>query len=140
MADPVTVRDTAAMIAGMAPQLQDGSYIFCSIGTDAEAARYVPHAIATFREREGLSLLLPIERAAAFGFDCALPMRHITLTVFSALDGVGLTAAVSAALARHGIACNMVAAHHHDHVFVPASQATAAMAVLAALADGPPGG
>jgi len=63
-----------------------------------------------------------------------IPMRRITLRVNSALDGVGLTAAVSAALARKGIPANVVAAYHHDHVFVPAAQAEAALEVLRSLA------
>jgi uncharacterized protein len=63
-----------------------------------------------------------------------LVMRQITLTVHSALDGVGLTAAVASALAAEGIACNMVAARHHDHVFVPEAQAQRALAVLERLA------
>ncbi|QOF70735.1 ACT domain-containing protein [Aminobacter sp. SR38] len=57
-------------------------------------------------------------------------MRRITLNVYSALDGVGLTAAVATALARHAIPCNMVAAYHHDHAFVPAARAEAALASL----------
>jgi hypothetical protein len=57
-------------------------------------------------------------------------MRRITLTVFSSLEGIGLTAAVSDALTRDGIPCNMVAAYHHDHVFVPSDKAERAMAVL----------
>ena len=63
-------------------------------------------------------------------------MRCITLQVHSALDGVGLTAAVAGALAAQGIACNMVAAYHHDHAFVPEAQAEAALAVLLALQAG----
>ena len=46
-------------------------------------------------------------------------MARITLTGHSALDGVGLTAAVASALADAEIPCNMVAAFHHDHAFVP---------------------
>jgi hypothetical protein len=61
-------------------------------------------------------------------------MRRITLTVHSALDGIGLTAAVSAELTAAGIPCNVVAALHHDHVFVPAAQAEAALAALRARA------
>ena len=60
-------------------------------------------------------------------------MALITLNVYSALDGVGLTAAVATALARAGIACNMVAALNHDHVFVPIERAQEALAVLLAL-------
>jgi hypothetical protein len=57
-------------------------------------------------------------------------MRQITLRVHSALDGVGLTAAVASALSDAGIPCNMVAAFHHDHVFVPSSLAAAALDAL----------
>jgi hypothetical protein len=60
-------------------------------------------------------------------------MRCITLNVYSSLERVGLTAAVAQALADESIACNMVAAYHHDHAFVPASDADRAMAVLTAL-------
>ena len=57
-------------------------------------------------------------------------MRRIVLQVFSALDGVGLTAAVATALANEGIPCNMIAGYHHDHVFVPSAMAGRAVAVL----------
>jgi hypothetical protein len=86
-----------------------------------------------FREDEGLSMILPGDAGDP------LAMRQITLDVHSALDGVGLTAAVSAALAAEGIPCNMVAAHHHDHVFVPAAMADRAVDLLRALARGAQG-
>jgi hypothetical protein len=57
-------------------------------------------------------------------------MSRIVLEVHSALDGTGLTAAVSRALEWAGIACNMVAAYHHDHVFVPQGDADRALGVL----------
>jgi hypothetical protein len=118
------------MIASMAPELFPGSFAFVGCGDRAEletACREV--AIAMFLEVEGLSFVIPFATAQTLGFD-ALPMRRITLTVYSALDGVGLTAAVAAALAERGIACNMIAAFHHDHVFVPEAQAGEAMATL----------
>jgi len=67
------------------------------------------------------------------GFPVSLPMRRIVLEVNSALDGVGLTAAVSAALGAESIPCNMVAAYHHDHVFAPSAMAERALAILKAL-------
>ena len=53
--------------------------------------------------------------------------RRITLGVRSSLEAVGLTAAVAAALTDAGISANVVAAFHHDHVFVPADRAEAAL-------------
>lgn len=116
------------MIAAMAPVLDPETYHFC-VGPEA----LMPEAIASFREDEGLSLILTDEVAAAHGLKSDLPMRRITLTVHSALDGVGLTAAVATALAQAGIACNMVAGAHHDHAFVPSDDAAQAFALLTAL-------
>jgi hypothetical protein len=130
----VTVRDTAAMIAGMAPVLRPGCFVFCCVPDADRAARLAPAALASFAEDEGASLLLPEARARAEGFDAALPMACITLTVASALDGVGLTAAVATALAAEGIPANVIAACHHDHVLVPAPLAERALAALAARA------
>jgi hypothetical protein len=55
--------------------------------------------------------------------------------VHSDLQAVGLTAAVAAALAEAGISCNVVAAAHHDHLFVPVESASQAIAVLQALQE-----
>lgn len=128
MSEPV--KETRAMIAAMAPELQPGLFLFCSTDDPALAVHCLRPAIAMMTEAEGLSFILPVEEARMLGFDSAIPMRQITLTVHSALDGVGLTAAVAGALADHGIACNMVAGFHHDHIFVPEDRAGDAMAVL----------
>jgi hypothetical protein len=121
------------MIAGMAPVRRPGSFVFCTTVDRERAALALPQAIAVFAEDEGTSLVLAVAEAARLGFETSLPMACITLTVHSALDGVGLTAAVAGALAAEGIACNMVAGYHHDHVFVPADRANDALAVLQAL-------
>lgn len=131
---PAQVRDASAMIAGMRPILEPGEFVFCTTRDDkvAEAAR--PEALALFREAEGLSLILPIGAAERLGFAVGKPMRRIVLTVLSALDGVGLTAAAAGALAAEGLACNVVAAFHHDHLFVSSATAERALAVLEARA------
>ena len=51
----------------------------------------------------------------------------MTLQVHSALEGVGLTAAVATTLAEAGIPCNVIAAYHHDHIFVPWERRAEAM-------------
>jgi uncharacterized protein len=88
------------------------------------------HRARLFRENEGVSLILEQRSALAHGLDANLPMRRIVLEVLSALDGVGLTAAVATALADAKIPCNVVAAFHHDHVFVPEAEADRALAIL----------
>ncbi|WP_246162321.1 ACT domain-containing protein [Roseovarius faecimaris] len=126
------VRDTNAMIAGMAPVLDPETYHFVTL---PEGAALPGAALASFVEDEGLSVILPEALAKELGLLSETPMRRITLSVYSALDGVGLTAAVAGALAEAGIPCNMVAATRHDHAFVPVAQAVQAMTILKALAS-----
>ena len=124
------------MISGMTPELKPGSFVFASLSDDTQIAQLIGKALGTFQEAEGLSLLLPEQVAKDAGLPVDQPMRQITLNVYSSLEGVGLTAAVASVLAETNIACNMVAAHHHDHAFVPASQAEKALEALLALQAG----
>lgn len=126
---PGIAHTAAKMIGGTSPELKPGLWVFVTVPERADAERLLPRALASFAEAEGLSLILPADMAEG------QPMRLITLNVHSALDGVGLTAAVAGALAVEGIPCNMVAAFHHDHVFVPAAMAEAALAILHRLQD-----
>ena len=125
--------DARAMIAAMAPELAYGEYIFCAL-PDEGAERAFAAAICTFREREGWSAILPADDARNLGLLAAQSFRMIRLGVDSALDGVGLTAAVSTALSNIGIPCNVVAALRHDYLFVPAADADRAIARLESLA------
>lgn len=126
------VVDAQAMIAGMDPALDDTDWAFVTVADQGQALSLMGQALATFREAEGLSLIVP--HAVAVEHDIAAePHARITLQVHSALDGVGLTAAVSSALAGADIACNVVAAFHHDNLFVPAAAAEQALAILTEL-------
>ncbi len=127
---PVT--DPAELIRSMRPELQDGEFVYCTVTGPAVPAGLSP--VATVREAEGLTLVLPADEAAAAGLAGTFPCRQITLRVSSALDAVGLTAAFATALAQDGIACNVIAGFHHDHLFVAAPDADRALAALEALA------
>ncbi|MCF4128425.1 ACT domain-containing protein [Methylobacterium sp. SyP6R] len=124
------VRERNAMIAAMKPELDEGTYFFCSTRDSLIIERCAGKALMIFVEKEGVTLLLKRTDAEAHGFGTHLPMSRIVLEVFSALDGVGLTAAVASTLADEGISCNVVAAYHHDHVFVPQESAEAALNAL----------
>ncbi|NOD29796.1 MULTISPECIES: ACT domain-containing protein [Ruegeria] len=121
MSTPIT--DTNAMIAGMHPDLQPGEFAFVVWPEDKP---WPQGTRASCAEAEGLSLVVPIAAAPKD----AVAMRCITLQVHSSLEGVGLTAAVSSALARAGIPANMVAGYHHDHVYVPSGCSQDALRIL----------
>jgi hypothetical protein len=123
------------MVAGMRPGLRPGSYVFVTV-PDRVPDGVTP--VMTFAEDEGLSLIVARDEADAAGLGYGPVMAWITLRVNSALDGVGLTAAVSGVLAGAGISCNVVAATHHDHLFVPESAAEEALRLLEVLAAATP--
>lgn len=118
------------MLASLSPALHDETYLFVTFADGPAPNAAIEPAICWFREAEGVSLIVPRDVALKLGCADSSPMRQITMEVHSSLDGVGLTAAVAARLADHGIACNMVAAFHHDHLFVPADRAEEALALL----------
>lgn len=126
----MTVKDTEQMIAGMTPVLTEGLWVYCDVTDWDTAMPLARDAFAIVQETEGVTLILPAQIAAAQGYDASAPMRLITLDVYSDLEGVGLTAAVAGALTAHNISCNVVAAYHHDHIFVPERDAHAALAAL----------
>jgi uncharacterized protein len=130
---PQTVKDPQEMIAGMSPVMQPGLFVFCSILYNADSREAMAQAHGMIIEDEGMSLILPRAEAVRLGLAFDQPLKRITLMVYSALDGVGLTAAVATALAKHNIPANVVAGTMHDHIFVPSRQADAAIEVLRAL-------
>ena len=125
-------RDLARLLAGLAPHLDPAPWVFVT-----RAAPLPPHVapLMTFREEEGLTAILSPEDARALGLPDQPVFRRITLRVHSSLEAVGLTAAVAAALTTAGISANVVAAFHHDHVFVPWDRREEAMAILEGLAS-----
>ncbi|NNC51903.1 MAG: ACT domain-containing protein [Erythrobacter sp.] len=132
MAGPV--RDREAMIAAMEPRLDTRHWRFVLVSPD-NAPQLLGAAIATFREDEGVTAIVPSNLADELGINSP-DFARITLMVHSDLEGVGLTAAVASALADADIACNMVAAFHHDHAFVPAEKGETALGMLKKLQMG----
>ncbi len=127
------VSDPKAMIAALQPELDPETYSFVTMPEGYRSRQIGEVALAVFREEEGITFIVPQAVSYAMYLQASLPMRRIVLNVHSALDGVGLTAAVAGALAEAGIACNCVAAFHHDHIFVPEADAAAALKCLKAL-------
>ena len=129
--------DLLTLIAQMSPSLDDQVWAFVSVG-EVSSEYVAEHALATFREAEGTTLIVPWERAEEFDV-CSEPMARITLNIHSSLQAVGLTAAVSQALASEAISANVVAGFYHDHIFVQqmaGERAVACLTLLSAAAEG----
>ncbi len=120
--------DLSVLLASMAAELVPGRFVFGTIA-DPQLARDMD-AAATVREAEGLSLVVTQEQADRVGLEYDFVAGWITLRVHSALEAVGLTAAVSTALASAEISCNVIAGYHHDHLLVPIAEAEHALVVL----------
>jgi len=90
---------------------------------------------AMVTENEGTTAVISTADALRLDLEPGFVAAWLTLNVKSALDAVGLTAAVSGALAVDGIPCNLLAGYHHDHLLVPIERAERAIAILNALGE-----
>lgn len=120
--------DLATLLAHLSPRLNSGEYVYLTLKDPLPA---MVRPLASFHEWEGESVILRKEQADTIGIKHGIDTyAWITLGVQSALDSIGLTAAVAKALADAGIPCNVVAAFHHDHLFVPSATGERALAIL----------
>jgi uncharacterized protein len=119
------------LLKNMQPVLNEGDFVFCTINDFSKI--YPNDVILFFKETEGITIVLSKNKADLLNLEYSFVASWITLTVHSALDAVGLTAAFSTELAKEGISCNVIAAYYHDHIFVEKKDETNAMLVLKSL-------
>lgn len=117
------------LLKTMRPDRVPGEYVFCIVERRYDQPAGIS-PILTFREEEGLALILTREDADAAGLPYEYVAAMITLTVHSSLDAVGFLAAITQKLAAVGISVNPVSAYYHDHLFVPVDKADQAMSLL----------
>ena len=123
-------KNLQALLAGMQPVQRAGEYVYVLWPHGRPLA---PGIEAAVREAEGLTVVLPRAEADKQGLSYDFVGAWITLQIHSALEAVGLTAAVSRALTDARISCNVLAGFHHDHLLVPVADAARALEVLAEL-------
>jgi hypothetical protein len=142
MADPADQkpeRDLTRLLELLEPEIVPGTFVF----VEPPAGRLPEQEIlASVREPEGSSAVVRQNSADDLGLDYDFVAGWIVLRVRSALDAVGLTAAVSARLAENGISCNVIAGLRHDHLLVPAEridEAVESLRDLSARSEAPGG-
>ena len=108
--------------------LNKGEYVLCSIIDINKIS--INNIICSFKESEGYSIIISKEEAIKNNLPFYFVSAWITLEIDSTLDSVGLTSAFSKKLTKAGISCNVIAAYHHDHIFVPYIDKHKAMKIL----------
>lgn len=122
--------DLAAMLATLDVERRPGTFAFVS----SDDPTFAAEAQAMVHEAQGTTWVVPIAVAREAGVDVEFEAAWLTLTVHSALEAVGLTAAFSRALGDVEIPCNVLAGFHHDHLLVPVDRVDDAIAALRKLA------
>ena len=123
-------RNLVKLLANLKPALSDEEYVFYFSPSKSLSYFMELDPICFFKEEEGVTLIIEKHIATKNNLAYEGVFRKITLQVHSSLEAVGLTAAVSDALAKNDISSNVVAAFYHDHIFVPSKKAKAAIKVL----------
>ncbi len=127
------VKDLHVLLATMKPTLEDGEFVFVSRPAEQQLGPQPEGVIGSFREKEGLTLIVRREESECRGFPSAFPCRMITLNVVSDLEAIGFLARVATELAARNISVNAVSAYHHDYLFVPTRHAEEALEALCQL-------
>ncbi len=116
------------LLANLNPTLCPDPWVFTLVAGGAPQLPEDHSVFALIREEEGLTA---IRRAAPSDDLETLPLfARITLQVYSDLEAVGLTAAVSGVLAEQNLCANIVAGLNHDHLFVPYQRGDEALQCL----------
>jgi hypothetical protein len=122
-------RDLATLLRTLRPELTPDIFVFCTMPLDDRLPPDI-EPILSFREDEGITVILTLQQAEAARLPFIYPCRKITLKVHSSLEAIGMMASITTRLAEKGISVNPVSGYYHDHLFVPADKADLAMQTL----------
>ena len=110
--------------------LLEDEYVFCTFLSSIYGDHNKLNPIASFNEKEGLTLVVKKEIAKFNNLEFKGTFKCISLNLISSLTSVGLTALISKALADNEISANIYAGYYHDHIFVPLEKASDALKLL----------
>ncbi len=126
-------KNLTTLLRTMQPTLLDGNWSFVTVPNGKPAPAGL-NPLMTFREPEGLTMLLDEPDLAKSGLPHAFFCKGISLNANSSLYAIGFLAAISEALAKQAMSINIVSAFNRDYVFVPTARASEAVEVLKKLA------
>jgi hypothetical protein len=125
--------DLKILLATMQPVLLEARYVFCSVKQE-QYDELALKPLGTFREQEGITLIITEEQASQAGLPYDSSWACISLMVHSSLSAIGFLSVLTSQLAQAHISVNAVSAFYHDHLFVPWESRETAMKVLKATA------
>ncbi len=122
--------DLSNILNNLQPNLLNEDYVFITLEDYSLEFSNQLDPIATFKEKEGFTLVIKEERAKEKNFEYNSVFKCISLGVHSSLTSVGLIATISKTLSDEGITCNVFSGYFHDHLFVQKSLSKKALELL----------
>ena len=122
--------DLSNLLNNLQPNLLNEDYVFITLEDFSLEFSNQLDPIATFKEKEGLTLVIKEEKAKQEDFEYNSVFKCISLGAHSSLTSVGLIAAISKLLSNEGITCNVFSGYFHDHLFVQKSLSKTALELL----------
>ena len=111
------------ILGNLKPRILEGSFVFTTSNDELDHLMKTFKPIATFREEEGITLVISKDEADKFNIKYDSLFRCISLGVHSSLNSYGLISSISRELTKKKISSNVFSGFYHDHIFVQADLA-----------------
>tara|TARA_Y100000590_G_scaffold88695_1_gene99725 strand:- start:300 stop:704 length:405 start_codon:yes stop_codon:yes gene_type:complete len=122
--------DLLNLLNNLQPNLLNEDYVFVVLDEYSLGFLKQLDPIATFKEKEGLTIVITKERAKQENLEYNSVFKCISLGVHSSLSSVGLIATISKLFSDKDIPCNVFSGYFHDHLFVQKSLSKEALELL----------
>ena len=121
------------ILGNLKPRILEGSFVFTTSNDELVHLMKTFKPIATFREEEGITLVISKDEADKFNIKYDSLFRCISLGVYSSLNSYGLISSISSELTKKKISSNVFSGFYHDHIFVQADLADTALQAINSL-------
>ena len=122
--------DLKKILESIDPYLVDESFIFMTTDQSLSSISNTLNPIASFKENEGLSLVITQATADKNAITYDSVFSCISLGVHSSLESYGLISTISRELTQNNISTNVFSGYYHDHIFVQSEKADKALEII----------